>query len=250
MNNHHDSAHEFCLYVPDLAELLRGGSGRYTTRNAEIVHRIVHVLRFHAGDPFILFDRHMHIRCSFVSATRADITFDVLALQKTEAPSPSLTLVIGLLKKDALTDVVERATQLGVNCVQPVLTEKVQRPWGGPAEHDRLERVVVAAASQSKNFALTSIRSPISFDEFIQRAAADESTKLLCSPDGDPIITMICTEPIGTRSVSVCVGPEGGFVDRECQQLIEVGYRSCRLTNTTLRSIEAAALIAGIIRCV
>ncbi len=248
MTQNHDKPHEFCVYRADLPSLLDGGAKRYHLDDSELVHRLTRVLRMQAGDHFTLFNRHVRAACIFVSATRQQVTIDAQECQQNEIFEPHLTLIIGVLKREALEEVVVHATQVGVNVLQPVFTSKVQCPWVGRTERDRLERLAIAAASQCKNFAFPDIRSPISFDDFAKQTVADQGLKLLCDVDGQPILNILC-ESVAQKNVWVCVGPEGGLTSEECQRLASVGYQTCRLTRTTLRSVEAAMLMAGIIRC-
>lgn len=249
MIQNHDKPHEFCVYRADLPSLLDGVAKRYHLDDSELVHRLTRVLRMQAGDRFILFDRHVHVACIFVSATRQQVTVDAQACQQNEISEPHLTLIIGVLKREALEEVVVHATQVGVNVIQPVFTSKVQCPWVGRTERDRLERLAIAAATQCKNFAFPDIRSPISFDNFVEDAVADQGLKLLCDVDGQPILNLLCAQSVAQQNVWMCVGPEGGLTSEECHRLASVGYQACRLTRTTLRSVEAAMLMAGIIRC-
>ncbi len=69
---------------------------------------------------------------------------------------PEIRWCIPLIAKEAFEDIVYNFTAMGVASIQPLVTEKVKRSWGGDRERARLDRIMIAAAEQSKQFVFSS----------------------------------------------------------------------------------------------
>jgi 16S rRNA (uracil1498-N3)-methyltransferase len=151
-------------------------------------------------------------------------------------PSREVTLGIGILKNPARFDfLVEKATELGVYAIIPLLTE---RTIPRSAKIDRWQHLCLAAMKQSERCVLPEVRHLMSFDEFLESAPKD----------GDRFIAHEkSTVPLpfpgesANASAIMCVGPEGGFSDAEIERAENAGFTSVALGPRRLRT-ETAAL--------
>lgn len=243
--------HEFAIYFPILTSLIADSSAQetLTIQDTDLVHRVERVLRLKASEVFILFDQHNHIRCVLQKfENRKTIEVLLLEVSPNKVLAPELIVWLPVLKRDDLEEAIYAMVELGVNEVHLLLTDKVQRSWGGAKEFERLQRIIISAAEQSKNFSFPVLFEPISFDVFAQKF---EATRQLIFFDvgGIPLFDVLADlkkkKPAG---LEVLIGPEGDLSLREKSVLQKIGAITCALTPTILRARQAIALGAGALR--
>jgi 16S rRNA (uracil1498-N3)-methyltransferase len=143
--------------------------------------------------------------------------------------------------------------ELGANAVQPIVTEKSQRSWRNEHEFERARAIMIAAAEQSKQYAIPEIHAPCTLQEAIEGVAGN-SIKLVADPAGDSLYKVLTDVKqhvhAGKGSIVMTMGPEGDFTDAEKNILKTASYQSVCLTPTVLRSAQAGALLLGVIRSI
>ncbi len=173
-----------------------------------------------------------------VVATGADWVELVAAgppLQERPSPFP-LTLATAVPKGDRFDWLIEKATELGVDRLIPILTERsVVDP--GAAKLTRLRRSIIEASKQCGRNRLMVLESPTGFEKLIHSSV--ESTNFLADPMGTPANQMVPIPSSGT--VVLAVGPEGGFTPRERDLALQARWAPICFSVNTLR-IETAAL--------
>lgn len=165
------------------------------------------------------------------SANLADDERSLIIGEQTNHSDPSgdIKLIFAPIKR--LDDMLNMATQMGVACFQPVITERTV------AHHinwERMKKIVIEAAEQSNRNSVPEIRQPIKF--------SDLNLSNICFADervayGRPA----CAIP--TDAKSILIGPEGGFSDDEFSALDSAGACGISLGKTILRA-EVAAVVA------
>jgi len=135
-----------------------------------------------------------------------------------------------------LEQVVETLTVLGINEIQLYVSAKISRKWGGEKELERLKRVMIAAAEQSKQFALPKLKKPFPLTQLMNNEMA--GLRFFCDPDGESIKPYACKKV--EDSITLFIGPEGDLTEVEKEILIQNKYLFCRLNQTILRSELAA----------
>jgi 16S rRNA (uracil1498-N3)-methyltransferase len=139
-------------------------------------------------------------------------------------------------KGDRFDWLVEKATELGVDRLIPLVTERsVVDPRS--AKLDRLRRVVIEACKQSRRDWLMELEAPTPWRSVIGQA--EPSIKLIAHPDF-PGMAVSGLNLTG-RSAILAIGPEGGFSDAEVDTARSLGWRPVGLGSTILR-VETAAL--------
>jgi RsmE family RNA methyltransferase len=239
--------HAFAFYYPAIATLSHGGDTLYTVHDRILCHRILHVVRLRIGDCFTLFDQHAHIECVLQAIHEKSFQFSVLSYECNSVYNPRITVLLPLLKKEAFEEALYAATELGANAVQLITTKKTQRVFGGAKESERIERIVQAAAEQSKNFSYPVVLDPISFEQ--AAVGYEESIKIFFDTDGCPLYDVIraVQSEISTHIV-LLIGPEGDLtVDEKCV-VRKNNFVLCRLTPTILRAQQAVAVSLGAFR--
>lgn len=238
------NSHEFALHYPELSAQSKSHARLSITDQALLV-RIAHVLRFKVGQTLCFFDRAGHASFTITAMSKKQIEGTLSSYKKNSTYEPRIAVWLPLLKKEALEQALYAAVESGAQEVQLVITDKVQRKWGGQKELDRLEKIAIAAAEQSKNFSIPIIIQPAALQELCKSTST--SLRIFFDPEGEPASSILCGsgEP---QSVIVLVGPEGDLTREEKELVRSVSFHFCKLTPTILRACSAAALAVGMVR--
>lgn len=235
---HEKIAHVARFYTE--AALRAGGVSQLPEDTA---HHAVHVLRLRTGDEVTLFNGHGGEYAGRIAAVdRLRVSVDVLEHRRIERESPlAVTLVQGVSAGEKMDFTLQKATELGVAVVQPVVAARSSgRIAGERAEVKRAhwQRVAIAACEQCGRNRVPEVRPVLPLAQFCATASA-EGVRLLLSPLAE----------LGLRSakldgaVTLAAGPEAGFTAAEEAMLAEAGFVPVRLGPRVLRT-ETAALAA------
>lgn len=245
-----EDTHEFAFYYPETTHL---GSHTIlgalcTIEDRLLCHRVMHVLRIAQGEMFVLFDAHKHMSCVLQSVSERSLKAIVNSYECNTCYAPHITFLLPLLKKEAFEESLYSLTELGVNTIQLVMTKKSYRSWGGQKELERIQRIMQAAAEQSKNFALPLVMAPIQLDVAVDSLPAD-ATKIFFDPEGCRVSNVVSSiqTSLNIRLV-MSIGPEGDLTADEKNYLDEHGFVFCQLTPTILRARQAVAVSVGLLR--
>lgn len=170
---------------------------------------------------------------------RCEITQTHLRLNE---PAIDVTLGVAILKNASKFDfLVEKVTELGVNTIVPLLTE---RTIPHHAKTDRWQKLAIAAMKQSGRCVLPAVKELTTFDDFIH-SRPPESPKFIPHEQASKRLSasLLAETP---ASVTLCVGPEGGFSHREVATAEQRGFVPVSLGQTRLRT-ETAAIAAVLI---
>jgi len=246
--------HIFALYTNHTfpSHEYLGNNRLYTFTEADLWHRINHVLRIKQDEEIIIFDGTIKVHVRLLdNAKKNVISFTVLEAAQEHPLKPHIHLYQGLLRREALSDVAYLAAQMGVTSLTPVISAKAQRSWGGQKEADRLRSVMIAACEQAKQFTIPGINEPIEVSALPEHMKSINARSLYCEPEGQSLLHVLndITQKKYT-AINVCIGPEGGFTDQEQDILKNAGAACYALTPTILRSQEAVAVCIGAIRSV
>ena len=215
----------------------------------ENAHYLVRVLRLGRNDSFPAIDRNgNHYHCTIVESGDR-VRLRVQAKGSPRSDRPSITVVQCLPKGRKFDDIIRRCTEAGVSALQPVLSEftvvslenqKVTRKL------ERWRRVATQALQQSGSAAAVTIESPLSLDRLLENEAnqRDDSVLRLILHQS-PLEQSYLHEYLARseQRITLLVGPEGGFSDREVALAREAGYKPVYLGPCVLRT-ETAALYA------
>lgn len=242
--------HEFALWVESLSLLVQKKDVGDTVifSDAHVFHRMVNVLRLRSGDSCIFFDREVFIKAAIVALSgKKQISVIIKEKQQSIALRPHITFLLPLLKRDDLESALYALTEVGVNTIQLISTQKSgNQSFKGDKE--RINRIVISAAEQSKNFAYPEIKAPISLQAALQEYR-DITTKLFFDPEGKKFFdVMDSLYHTKVEHILLLVGPEGDLHEEEKKMIQTHNFIFCALTPTILRATQAAALAAGFVR--
>lgn len=203
-------------------------------------HHISRVLRLNAGDPIIVFNGRGQSWDAEITSAGKHVSARLVKPRPSPPSAPArVTLAIGLLKGDAMDDVVRDATALGVAEIIPMVTAHavVPKRARGDEAVARWERVAVASAKQCGQLFLPAIAEVTDLADVLRR---DISTKLLCV---EPALGGAGVSAIGSDSILILIGPEGGWSEEEVAAARAAGCHTITLGPLTLRA-ELAPVVA------
>jgi 16S rRNA (uracil1498-N3)-methyltransferase len=217
---------------------------RHYTVEGDAANHIARVLRLEPGDALTVFDGRGGEYAARIETIRKGAVIVELQERSTSSrESPlSLTLAQGVSRGERMDWVVQKATELGVSRIVPVLTERtVVKLDAGQSERKRAhwQGIAVAACEQSGRERIPDIAAPLDLQDFL--AGIDSrATRLLLSPTGMERVSDLQAPEGG---VIVLIGPEGGLAETEQRAALAVGFRAVRLGPRVLRT-ETAAVAA------
>lgn len=182
-------------------------------------HYLGSVMRRGPGDPVVLFngrDGEWQARIAGLRKDRCSLLPE--SQSRPQDPPAASRLLIAAIKRDALEWVVEKATELGIGLIQPVLT---RRTVAGRVNRDRLAAIAQEAAEQSERLTLPRVAEAAPLDAVL---AGWDGTPLLVGAEraGAPPLSRVIAGLEGTRPLARwawLVGPEGGFDRSELDAL-------------------------------
>jgi len=211
---------------------------------------LTRVLRLSAGDVVSVFDGRGHEFTAQVAAVthRREVRVRLLAPVKPAAePSVPLVLVQAVLKGDKMDEVVRDAVMLGAAAIHPIVTQRTEASVAAilkRARLDRWRRVALASVKQSGRAVLPEIRTPLTFEDFLDEPPAALRVMLVepgARAGADTIGALRSNRP--PSDAAVIVGPEGGWTEDELRAASERGVRLITMGRRTLRA-DAVAVAA------
>lgn len=201
-----------------------------------LAHQLKNVLRARIGDPIELFDRQgFQITGTLESIVKETITVAVSISTKPNAVTKKVTLYLAMLKRENFELAVQKATEVGVTAIVPLLTARtIKTGW----KRERIEKIAIEASEQSGRRTIPTIGEPMSFTDAV---AAKHDTKLFLDFEGSAFGGSMIEKKI---DIALFVGPEGGWTDEERKIAKEAGCIKTTIGPRTLRA-ETAAMIAS-----
>jgi len=198
------------------------------------------VLRRGVGDELVAIDGAGHVagvRVESVRRQRVTVAVETV-VRHPPPPGPTLDLALAVLHTSAMDWAVQKATELGVRRLEPLVAARSQA--GGRAAARRMDhwrRTAVQALKQCGRVWALEIGPPRTLDELV---ADPPPGPVVAASDG----VAVARAGIDVAHATLVVGPEGGFDDREMAVLRDAGWPRIVLSRHTLRAETAA--VAGI----
>ena len=217
------------------------------------LHHAVAALRLSAGDEMTVVEPDGTAWNVRVTAIASDGLEAQRLERRTDAPPYRITLMQGVAKGAKVDLVVEKATELNIEAVLPVLTERsVVRLDRDKVRSrgERWRRVALAAAKQSQRTTVPVVADPVPFAEAVHLLPTFDVVLVVwenAAVTGPGIGQALDEAPATpTSRVAIVVGPEGGLSAEEVYVLEAAGARAVTLGDTVLRS-ETAGIVAAAI---
>ena len=222
-------------------------SGRYCRLDAEESGHCVRVLRHRAGDEVDVIDGQGTLyHCRLTQDSPKGAEAEILS-EQADWGAHSYHLTIGCCptkNNDRFEWFVEKATELGVDRIVPLIGEHSERKV---YKTERALRIALSATKQSLKARIPEIAEPLSVKDFIHSRRGEESLRLIayCFEDEAHPRQSIrqVLEASDAREITVLIGPEGDFSPEEASLALDCGYIPVHLGASRLRT-ETAAVTA------
>ena len=200
---------------------------------------IVKVLRKKVGDTIyvtngkgILFTTKIDI------INKNNTELKIINIKKVSKSKFHINIAVAPTKNnDRIEWFVEKSTEIGIHTISTVLCEKSERK---KIKTDRLEKITVSAMKQSLQLHKPIVEELISFAEFIKNCKSEDKFIAHCK-ETKKLFLNNCS--LKSKTITVLIGPEGGFSENEIGLAEKYGFISVSLGNNRLRT-ETAAIAA------
>ncbi|AUX69447.1 16S rRNA (uracil(1498)-N(3))-methyltransferase [Porphyrobacter sp. HT-58-2] len=173
-------------------------------------HYLARVMRAAPGDVVILCDDVTGEWAARVAeVTKRDVVLEVVEMLRLREAMPDLWLCPALLKKDRFDLILEKATELGVSRIAPVIT---RRCVADKLNLDRARAITTEAAEQCARTALPQLAEPVKLDALLSGWSTERALFFADEAGGEPAAAAFAAHQ---GPAAILTGPEGGFDDAE-----------------------------------
>ena len=205
------------------------------------------VLRIRAGETVTVFDgsgRRAEAVIREVARDRARL--DLGSIVQTPAPKPFVTLALAIPKGKNMDLVVQKAVELGVSVIQPLVTRRtIVQPGEGKAEKWR--RVTLEACKQCGLDHLPEVAEPLAFSEWLAKREGSGLALIASLTPGARPMKDVVRAGEGS-AVTVLIGPEGDFTPEATSAALTAGFHPVTLGANVLRAETAALFCLSALR--
>jgi 16S rRNA (uracil1498-N3)-methyltransferase len=210
-------------------------------------HHLSRVLRVEPGQKFEISDNHNLYLAEVETARKDLISFAVVSQMEAGTAALHTLLFAALTKFERFEWMLEMATELGVEKVIPVETGRSEKGLEAAAGKRlvRWQRIAREASEQSRRVHLPTIEQPIRFEDALTGGSGYRLG--LVEAGGRPILSVLPEVRSSEDQVSILVGPEGGWTDREFAAISSSGWQAASLGGNILRAETAAVACLAIV---
>jgi len=184
------------------------------------------------------------------SRRTADFQIEKITEPKTESPL-NLTLVQGISRGDRMDYTIQKAVELGVTCIQPLITERCEVKLS----EDKIEKrraqwqsIAINACEQSGRTVIPQIRSILNYSTWLEmQTVHDQPFGLVLDPYAKDRLATV-QQPPENIAIHLLIGPEGGLTDLEVQQAKQAGLSPVQLGPRILRTETAGPAVLAILQ--
>jgi len=212
--------------------------GKLTILDEEVLNQVRNVFRMRVGDQFLLGNGEgKEALVELVEYGKNSLEVKILEIhENTNEPQNQVTLYCAVLKKENFELVVQKATEVGVCQIVPIITERTVKL---NLRMDRLEKIIKEAAEQSGRAIVPKLEKIKDLEGALKEITGKN---VLFDISGQNIQGL----GIGSEgsNIGVWIGPEGGWTDNELELAKNAGFSIISLGQLTLRA-ETAAIIGS-----
>jgi len=233
------------LYVD--APLAQGGE---VSLGRDQANYLLNVLRLERGDAVLLFNgRDGEWQAELAGGGKRSAVLNVGTQQRAQTSAGDLHFLFAPLKHARLDYLVQKAVEMGVSRLQPVMTRHTQV---ARVNLERMRANAIEAAEQCGVLRVPDVAEPVALEE----AGADADRLLIfCDEDAevrDPVAALRAARQSPPRPLAVLVGPEGGFAEEERAALLRRGRvvriaLGPRILRADTAAVAALALVQAVL---
>lgn len=211
-------------------------------------HHLARVRRVKEGDRIMLrAEDGTGFIARVLDITPERVKASIVSELKRSGLIPEITLYMALLKSGNFEFVIQKTAEIGVQRIVPVVTERTipDPDKMNDKKIDRWRKIAAEAAKQCLRTETFIVDTPCTLNEVLSNKTDD--FKILCHPGAGIQLKESLDSREERERISILIGPEGGFSDREIAEATDIGWLAVNLGNTHLRAETAAIIIPSIV---
>jgi len=223
--------------------------GTEVALSTENVHYLRQVVRAKPGYLITLFNGEggeFSATIQLIDRRSCRVSIDRYVMRDVESPL-DITLLQGVSKGDKMDFTIQKAVELGINHIVPLLTERsVVRLDAKRSQKKRQhwQGVANSATAQSGRTIIVDVAPLTPLSEYLQMGEEDKGGRLMLSPSSEIGFNAITRN----QSITLLIGPEGGLSDEEERAATAAGFTAVRFGPRVLRTETAAIAALGLIQ--
>lgn len=222
-------------------------SGELVELEESASHHLSKVLRMQAGRELILFNgKGGEFAATIHEVSKKYVTVSIAEHTADNRESPlELELAIGISRGERFEWVLQKATELGVTKITPLITERTEVKTGGDRQEkmqDRWQQILISACEQCQRNVLPQLSSPIQISDWIPNVNSDLRFVL---HHRDSKTLPAEQKP---QSVTLLIGPEGGLSESEIEQAAAKNFNALTLGPRVLRTETAPVAAISLVQ--
>jgi len=223
-------------------------TGQQVRITGELAHHLRTVLRFKVGDSIDIVDEHRkRYRVSLDHITAGQLRAQILEVEEPISFStPEIVLAQAVLKGPKMDWVVQKATELGVSEMVPIVTERtvaLPPPNRASRQCERWSKIAMQASQQSSRLDIPKIGNLTPLTELFSGSLYYDLKVILWEKEQGNSFSTVLSRKKRIQSILLLIGPEGGFSTNEFNQAVQSDFTGITLGHRILRS-ETAVLAA------
>ena len=204
----------------------------------EHTHYVVNVMRLKRGSSINLFNKEGEWRCEIIFLDKDRVEVKFLEKIKQSNDLSKIELAICLIKKSPMETIFQKATELGVKKIIPLISERTEIK---ELNYDRAKKIVIEATEQSNQLNPPEISEVTKFKDFLKNV--NSTTKILFA-DVNSKKNLTSEDFKDIKSICILIGPEGDFSPAERESIFKnQAVIPFTLSKNILRS-DTAVIIA------
>lgn len=206
--------------------------------SSEINYQLFKVLRAQDGYEFRLVDENSKV---FLCELKNKLAYVKEELNENNELNVNITVVLALIKNDKFDFAIQKLTELGVKRIVPYIAKRsVVKQGKGNNKLDRLKKIATEASEQSHRNLVPEICDYATYKD-LNKYLSD--INIIAYEKNDNIVSNF----VNAKSVTIIIGPEGGFEKEEVEAIEKLGFKSISLGKRILRAETAAIYLTSII---
>jgi len=213
----------------------------------DTAHHLTRVLRLKTGDKIIVFDQSGYEwDAKIINKKRKSVEIELLDCHKPDVESPvNITLLQSISRSHRMDLVMQKATELGVNSIVPMLTKNMVVKLNAKNTQKKMhhwKKITISAAEQSGRVHLPELLEPRELSEDLLNEYKKEASFFLDTTGSENFSGNVI------KNISIAIGPEGGFNRDEKNMAEKSGYRIIKTGPRLLRTETAPIMALSILQ--
>lgn len=219
------------------------GESVVSIKDDDLVHQWKKVFRYIVGTQVIVFNGDGYDYLCFISdITNKTVLLNITSRKKSLLPKHNISIAFSLIKKDNAEMVIQKAVELGVKDIFPIISERSEKK---SINIERCKKIIKEASEQCGRGDIPNIYEPVELGVFLETEIVNSfDVKIVFHPKSEEY----SLSDIGEKTLFF-VGPEGGFSDKEIEKFREFGIGRRSFGEFVLRAETATIAVLGSVLC-